>query len=294
MSTVQQDPLVVETPASSEKLRVKDHFSALAGIYHAKNYQQPIARRQYPDILLRHRLILDMVVGEQGCALDVGCGSGRLLADLRDRGFQVYGADLSAAMVEASRTLTRQRTPVETPRLLVGDVEALAFRDATFDVVIAAGVLEYLSSDGRALSEIHRVLRPGGVAILSVRNQLNLSSPLGLARVALSAATGALGPLARTPGRSSRTAYPLPIARHMPCRFRSRLKRLGFAIEDDAFYRFDVCPAPVRQWLPAVSIGVGLKLERFARSPLGYLAAGYLIKVRKGAGRHDSISAVIA
>jgi ubiquinone/menaquinone biosynthesis C-methylase UbiE len=59
--------------------------------------------------------------------------------------------------------------------------EALTFGDESFDVVYAHGVLQYTAHPGRMIREIHRVLRPGGEAILMVYNKhswLNLLSKL--------------------------------------------------------------------------------------------------------------------
>ena len=63
----------------------------------------------------------------------------------------------------------------------VGDVEALSFDDASFDVAVAAGLLPNLNEPEVALVEIHRVLRPGGRAFIVEidRNALNFVDRLG-------------------------------------------------------------------------------------------------------------------
>lgn len=48
------------------------------------------------------------------------------------------------------------------------DVQAIPFEDATYDVVICNHVLEHVDDDNKAMSEIHRILKPGGFAILQV------------------------------------------------------------------------------------------------------------------------------
>ena len=53
-----------------------------------------------------------------------------------------------------------------TPDVAKVDIEAMPFADAAFDLVIANHVLEHVDDDARALAEIHRVLAPGGLAIL--------------------------------------------------------------------------------------------------------------------------------
>ena len=95
--------------------------------------------------------------------LDVGCGSGPILADLRDRGAMVTGVDASAGMLEQARA--RLGTGVD---LHVADLaEPLPFDDDSFDDVVASQVLHYLKDWGPTLAELHRVLRPGGRLIVS-------------------------------------------------------------------------------------------------------------------------------
>ncbi|MFE4951364.1 class I SAM-dependent methyltransferase [Leifsonia sp. NPDC056665] len=101
------------------------------------------------------------VVGRR--ILDVGCGSGPTLADLRERGAIVTGVDASAGMLEQARA--RLGTGAD---LRMADLaEPLPFDDGTFDDVIASQVLHYLEDWGPALAELHRVVRPGGRLIVS-------------------------------------------------------------------------------------------------------------------------------
>ncbi len=96
--------------------------------------------------------------------LDAGCGSGPLSAALRARGAVVTGLDASAAMVD----LARQRLG-DDAELLVADLGArLPFADDQFDDVVASLVLHYLEDWAGPLSELRRVLKPGGRLILSV------------------------------------------------------------------------------------------------------------------------------
>ncbi len=96
--------------------------------------------------------------------LDAGCGTGPLLAALRDRGAIVTGFDKSAAMLE----LARRRLGAGAD-LQVADLGSpLPFPDGTFDDAIASLVLHYLEDWGPALAELRRVLKPGGRLMVSV------------------------------------------------------------------------------------------------------------------------------
>jgi ubiquinone/menaquinone biosynthesis C-methylase UbiE len=96
--------------------------------------------------------------------LDVGCGSGPLVAALRERGGAVTGLDSSPAMVD----LARRRLGADAELHVADRGERLPFDDASFDVVTASLVLHYLEDWDAPLRELHRVLRPGGRLVLSV------------------------------------------------------------------------------------------------------------------------------
>jgi ubiquinone/menaquinone biosynthesis C-methylase UbiE len=92
--------------------------------------------------------------------LDVGCGPGTITADLarRIQGGTVVGVDLPSDVIGAAQT----DLGTDTLRFEVGDVYALGFADASFDVVFAHQVLQHLGDPVAALREMLRVLRPGG------------------------------------------------------------------------------------------------------------------------------------
>ncbi|SEL50308.1 class I SAM-dependent methyltransferase [Streptacidiphilus jiangxiensis] len=96
--------------------------------------------------------------------LDAGCGSGPLFAALRERGATVSGFDASAGMLELAR-----RRLGEDADLRVADLGSpLPYPDDSFDDVVASLVFHYLEDWGPALSEVRRVLKPGGRLIMSV------------------------------------------------------------------------------------------------------------------------------
>ncbi|TGZ15388.1 methyltransferase [Streptomyces sp. S816] len=98
--------------------------------------------------------------------LDAGCGAGPLSAALRDRGALMSGFDASAGMVELAR-----RRLGDDADLRVADLGSpLPYADDTFDDVMASLVLHYLKDWAPALSELRRVLKPGGRLIASVEH----------------------------------------------------------------------------------------------------------------------------
>lgn len=116
------------------------------------------------NLMARQRFALQMVdarLPRGSKILDVGCGPGETAAKLRHRGYDVWGLDIAESMVRCAR----ERCGAD--RFQVGDIEAIPFQDGTFDCVVCLGVLEYLDADAVALSEIERVLKPGGRAVVS-------------------------------------------------------------------------------------------------------------------------------
>lgn len=122
----------------------------------------------------RHRLrkIMERLLPERGKdlrLLDVGCGTGHHLAQLRQQGFDVAGVDGSQEMI----ALAEANNPGVVIRQ--GDVEALPFPSGGFDVVVCVEVLRYLPGLSGCLREMARVLKPGGLCLATATPVLNLN-----------------------------------------------------------------------------------------------------------------------
>ncbi|MCW5737332.1 MAG: class I SAM-dependent methyltransferase [Enhydrobacter sp.] len=99
--------------------------------------------------------------------LDVGCGTGRLLAFLHEAwpGLRLTGLDLSAPYLEEARRLIGRTARV---KLAEGGAEKLPFDDASLDLVVSSFLLHELPPDIRAttLREVGRVAKPGGLVVI--------------------------------------------------------------------------------------------------------------------------------
>ena len=97
--------------------------------------------------------------------LDVGCGPASITADLAERVApgRVVALDAAAGALEAARATLHERGLSEQVEVTCGDVMALPFEDASFDVVHAHQVLQHLADPVGALAEMRRVTRPGGI-----------------------------------------------------------------------------------------------------------------------------------
>ena len=97
--------------------------------------------------------------------LDVGCGTGRTISDLKKAGANVVGVDPSEEMLKIAK---KKFSSVE---MFAGEIENLPFEDESFDVVVTLFVIAHLKTLDKAFQEIYRVLKPGGVFIVSNINQ---------------------------------------------------------------------------------------------------------------------------
>jgi SAM-dependent methyltransferase len=102
--------------------------------------------------------------------LDVGCGTGHHVERLRERGYRVTGLDGS---IEMLRTASAVHGP---GGVCLGDAERLPFPDASFDLVICIEVLRYLATPDPCVREMARVLRPGGVCLMTALPLWNLNA----------------------------------------------------------------------------------------------------------------------
>jgi demethylmenaquinone methyltransferase/2-methoxy-6-polyprenyl-1,4-benzoquinol methylase len=93
-------------------------------------------------------------------ALDLACGTGDITFALEARGARTTGLDVTIRMLEIGRAKRRADSRVQ---FVAGDMMALPFEDARFDVVTSGYGIRNVPRIQPALCEIHRVLRPGGV-----------------------------------------------------------------------------------------------------------------------------------
>lgn len=103
--------------------------------------------------------------------LVVGCGSGREAAVLaNDLGAQVVGVDIKSDFDSGARMHAQ---------LQHGDATALDFPDASFDIVFSYHALEHIPDYHKALSEMHRVLRPSALYCIGTPNRARLLGYIG-------------------------------------------------------------------------------------------------------------------
>src|SRR5438876_1896407 len=119
--------------------------------------------------------VTDLLAGVPASAktlLDVSCKEGDVLQALKPRGFVLRGTNFEV-QGPAATGLALNGIPIDYG---VDVLQRLPYDDASFDVVLLIGVLEHLENHRIALGELARVLRPGGLLILTTPNIMRLNS----------------------------------------------------------------------------------------------------------------------
>ena len=116
----------------------------------------------------RHKQIVDMVPAAGGVVLDYGCGWGCISRAVAEKGNKVIGIDQFEGALEVARDFNSHKD-VEFKNTKIND-----FDSEMFDVVISSQVLEHVHNPGIYLRNINRVLKTGGILVISVPNVINL------------------------------------------------------------------------------------------------------------------------
>jgi SAM-dependent methyltransferase len=129
--------------------------------YYDEIWEQLPADLTPPDLERRRAFLLANVEAGQR-VLDLGCGEGAFTAALVEAGTNAVGVEVAARAVERARRahpgLDFRHVPIDAP---------LPFEDASFDAVWVSEVLEHVADTARFLSEARRVLKPGGLLLVT-------------------------------------------------------------------------------------------------------------------------------
>ena len=218
--------------------------------------------------------------GKSGQVLDLGCAAGVEIAALRAAGFSVVGADYVHTMLLESRRRFNKDAKVGLVR---GDAEYLPFPDNSFDHVVCLGVLEYLQSYDRTLAEVHRILRPEGIAVFAVPSRVSMY------HLSHALEEAVLAPVWRAAKRTLGRAAAGTVPKHhrnpcVPSRLMAQLESAGLQLVDHANTAFLL--SPLDRFWPAGQERLASGLEPFGRTRLlGWMGSQFMVAARKrGAG----------
>ncbi len=99
--------------------------------------------------------------------LDLGCGPGWAVVEAAGQGAEAFGADVSISLLQQAVSNTQNAKVTKQPCFLMAGSDAVPFLDASFDLIICTELIEHTFKTAETLSEINRLLKPGGQCIFS-------------------------------------------------------------------------------------------------------------------------------
>jgi SAM-dependent methyltransferase len=185
-------------------------------------------------------------------------------------------------MITASSDLCR-RLAVDAD-LRVGDCNATGLAADAFDVCLAVGLIEHQQNDAPLLQEVRRILKSGGLLIVTIRNVLcpHVRFRSYYRRhMHLRLVNWKRGLLGEQPvGWDDMNWLNWDSRQHNPNDFVATLRAHGFDVVRKRFAHFYFLPEPLPAFLPRVEAFVGKSMERLSATPLGVLGSSAIISAR--------------
>lgn len=144
-------------------------------VYEQDGVEGAIYRKRL-DIVLRWIGELAIPTGEK--VLEIGCGAGRCTVALAQRGYLIHAMDSVEGMLNSTQEHAIEAGVSSSVTTSLGDAHNLPFPDGSFGLVLAIGVIPYLQFPQKGLSEMARVLRPGGFVLVTAGNRWRLNDVL--------------------------------------------------------------------------------------------------------------------
>lgn len=175
-------------PADEREIEAMADAAAQVGWRQALQQHRPNLL-SYVDDADRGRFLDLLPIEAKSVVLEIGPGLAQFLVPLGRRAAQVHGLELSPSQAHFAAERCREEGVANVAIAAGGDDLLLPYADACFDVVVLNNVLEWMrptdaprvtsATQGLALTEAHRVLKPGGVFFIATKNRWSLRLLLG-------------------------------------------------------------------------------------------------------------------
>lgn len=136
------------------KEKSKENFNEIADKYsvsHDGKFVEPM----YEEVINRIKVLNPKSI------LDVGCGTGIILNQFKNKGIELYGLDISEKMIEEAR-----KNLGEEVQLKLGDSESMPWEDDSFELILCNASFHHYPNPKCALREMNRLLKPDGTLII--------------------------------------------------------------------------------------------------------------------------------
>lgn len=257
--------------AHFEKLGRTGYWDSLYG-----NIADPAVRWSF----IRRQSILEAlltpIVHSDTRVVEIGPGTGNLVGFFASRGCHYRAFDAAPAMVEATNVaIERHAGLFSGSRCERADIHALPLGDGCADVVVAAGVVEYLDDPARAMRELARITRRQALITLPNARSLNrlLSSKLGFVtqiakRIRSRSVENPVKPDVR------RTAY-------TPTRFAADIAGPDWRLDGAHYYDVEAILYPLNRVAPRVAFAAKRAAESSSVIPKSILANGVVLSLTR-------------
>ena len=178
--------------------------------------------------------------------LDAGCGAGVIALELAQRGFQVHGIDIAEKMIQlCNKNFEEAKVKKDQYKFTVGSLMDTQLPDGTFDGILALGVLEYQPDEKALLQAFYRLLRPGGILIVTGPNdQTTAGKVYSKGRRLLKRMRRKISSPTRNPGKKPGKAAPgISLNIYTVARFDALLRSNGFSLMEQ--YRHGYANVPI-------------------------------------------------
>ena len=154
-----------QSKTDSNLSRWKNHFDDRANALG----ESPLANDHFSQSTFRitQKTVLDLIARQDGkTILDIGCGNGIFMQPIL-KNYEVYGIDISDKMRAFALSMGYKQ-------VLINSCENIGFDKGFFDTTVSVGIIQYLPAADKAVAEMARVTKPGGLVIAVTLNEESL------------------------------------------------------------------------------------------------------------------------
>lgn len=145
---------------------IQDYYTDLSKEYNVQRSNRYFRLIEEIEI----SVLKQYITNDQTRVLELGCGTGIFLEHFQNTAIDLHGLDYTFGMLQVAKSTLK----TQNIQLLQGDAQNLPYSNQSFDIVYSLKVLAHLPQLEQALSEVQRILRPQGFAILEFYNRHSL------------------------------------------------------------------------------------------------------------------------